>query len=80
MMIGPFACPRCEGSVIAAFDDRGQKLIVNYHPAPGGPIELFAEYFPSGDLVEDVVRMRERPAWRPESSPAWWPHICEETR
>lgn len=72
---GPSRCRACGVAIVWAQTDMGRRMPVDAEPVAGGELELFEEYFPSGDPVEPgVQRVRPRPAERPLSSPAWRGH------
>lgn len=80
---GPSRCRDCRAPIVWAMTDAGRRMPVDALAVAGGELELFAEYFPSGDEVEPgVQRVRIRPSDRPPSSPAWRGHwlTCPERR
>lgn len=72
---GPSRCGGCGASIVWALTDAGRRMPVDADPVAGGELEIFAEYFPGGEPVDPgVQRVRQRPAERPPSSPAWRSH------
>jgi hypothetical protein len=72
---GPSRCRGCGGSIVWALTDGGRRMPVDAQAVAGGELELFEEYFPDGEPVDPgVQRVRNRPADRPPSSPAWRCH------
>ncbi len=72
---GPSRCHACRAPIVWALTEAGRRMPVDVDPVDGGELELFAEYFPSGDPVEPgVQRVRQRPLERPAGSPAWRGH------
>lgn len=72
---GPSRCNGCGGSIVWAATEAGKRMPVDAQAVAGGELELYAEYFPTGEAVDPgVQRVRTRPAGRPPSSPAWRCH------
>lgn len=75
-------CPACRRVIVWAFTLEGVRVPVDLTPLPAGQrygcgyavVELFVEYFPSGDPVDGVQRVRRRPLDRAIDSPAWLLH------
>lgn len=80
---GVSTCRDCGAPIVWAHTSRAKRIPVDLKPREGGRLELYIELFPDGSLVDPgVQRVRERPAERPEASPAWWPHwaTCKARR
>lgn len=86
-------CPACQAVIIWAHTSTGRRLAVDLDPlSPGSPgdwgcgffvVELFTEYFATGELVDGVQRVRTRPKDRPPESPAWvlhWASCAKQRR
>lgn len=70
----PTACRSCGAPIVWAATPGGAPVAVDLEPVAGGPLELYAEYFPDGSPVDDIQRVRGRPPCRPPHSPAWQAH------
>lgn len=73
---GPSRCRHCARPIVWALTDAGARMPVDPAPVAGGELELFAEYFTSGDPLDEppVQRVRHRPSEQPSPSPAWRNH------
>jgi hypothetical protein len=75
--------------IVWAVTPAGRMVAVDYESRPGdrpGAVELYGEFFyPDGDPVDGLLRVRMRPRSRPPSSPGWLVHVgarrpCEVRR
>jgi hypothetical protein len=72
--LGPDACKACGASIVWALFASGHLVAVDLEPTADGLVELYAEYFPNGEPVDDVQRVRIRPRDRAPESPRWHIH------
>lgn len=80
---GVSRCRDCGAPIVWALTEADRRMPVDFDPAEGGAVELYTEHFPDGSPVEPgVARVRQIPAERHPSSPAWWPHwaTCPKIR
>lgn len=85
--LGPDRCARCGAVIVWALSPAGNLYAVDFEPTVPRPgaVELYGEYYPEGEPVDGIQRVRERPACRPPTAPSWsihWgaPRPCEATR
>jgi hypothetical protein len=74
-------CRHCRAVILWAWTAAGRAIPVDIEPVPVERrgcgkllVELYTEWFPDGEPVDGVQRVRRRPPERPASSPGWFVH------